>query len=202
MTDAIADRLPPDLRAALQAELDPGETLRWCDRPLGARMFRRAVGQSLIGAGVLTVIAAMILFASYKTLREGWSSPATDRPEFFPTAPLLGVALAVAGFLAALASLSGPWFARARAARTVYALTNTRVMTFIKKRSGAIDALAIEPGHPLAIGRKEYGDGSGDIVLYPAPEGRLGRFLLAATPDPRAVERLIRTTFDPPTRDR
>jgi hypothetical protein len=198
MPESMADRLPVDLRATLLAEIDPGETLRWCDQPLPSRMFRRAIGPALLAAGVLAFIATMILIGSLKTLYEGRASPGPEFPEFYPAAPLLGVTLAGAVYLCAAASLTGPWCARAKAARTVYALTNTRVMSFVRSRSGRVNALTIEPGHPLAIGRKEQADGSGDIVLYPGPEARTGKLVLTATPDPRAVERLIRMTFDPP----
>jgi hypothetical protein len=95
----------------------------------------------------------------------------------------------------ALAALANPWYAKARALRTVYAVTGTRVFILVRHASGRVRTDAVEPGHPLAISRREHADGSGDIVLHPLPRPLL---VLAAAPEPRAVERLVRATFDPP----
>jgi hypothetical protein len=190
------DQLPSPLREALLAEIDPGETLRWCGQPLPARIFRRALPGAFALFAFPAVFAGVCIGLAIHTWHE-LSDPAAvaarnkDNIASVIFMLFLGAAL---GALA-IAALASPWYAKARALRTIYAVTNTRVLILVRLASGRLRTDAVEPGHPLAINRREHADGSGDIVLHPLPRPLL---VLAAAPEPRAVERLIRATFDPP----
>jgi hypothetical protein len=102
--------------------------------------------------------------------------------------------------LGAVAVLLSPWFAARRARRTVYAVTNTRVMRVVVGRGGAVKSAAVEPGHPLSVSRNEWSPDLGDVHLYPvAIQGQARAMLsLVGVRGPREVERMIRQTFDPP----
>ena len=200
MPSPEADRLPAELRAAILAEIDPGETLRWCDQPLATRMFRKAIPPSMAAFGVIAFFGCVCIFAGVQTWREV-SQAAAGAARGHSTGVAGAVCMALLGaalLIGAAACLTGPWWARAKARRTVYALTNTRVMILVLEGSGRTRTDAVEPGHPLSIARREHADGSGDVILYPTPRAQHGQLSLAATPRPREVERLIRTTFDPP----
>jgi len=194
------DQLPPDLREALLGEIDPGETLRWCDQPLPSRMARKAVVPAIAVFVMLGFFGTMGVIAGVQTWRE-LSDPSV-RGATGHDAGLAGavafVALGGVVFLGALGALTSPLFARAKARRTVYALTDTRVFIMVRHASGRIHTDVVEPGHPLSISRREHPDGSGDIALYPMARAPRAHLLLGATPHPRTAERLIRNTFDPP----
>jgi hypothetical protein len=198
MTATLADHLPPRLREALLAELDTEESLRWCGQPLPSRLFRKAVPPALGVSAMLAVFGAMCLSSTLVTWRD-LADPAVSGAVPIREASSVAAmaALGAALSLAALGALSSPWFAKARARRTVYALTNTRVFALVRSRSGRLQSEVVEPGHPLSIARREHADGSGDVVLYPFLRAPRGQLVLAAAPEPRTLERLIRTTFDP-----
>jgi hypothetical protein len=193
------DRLPAALRDSLLAEIDPGEELRWCGQPLPARLAKRAVPLGVVIFLLIGFVAGACLGGGIQTWRE-LSDPAIvrgARNNLSITGAVAIIAFGAILGLCALTALAAPLFARAKALRTVYALTNTRVFIVIRSRTGRIHTNAVEPGHPLSISRHEHPDGSGDILLYPGAQGQ-ARLVLAGTLDPRTVERLIRTTFDPP----
>jgi hypothetical protein len=194
------DALPRDLREAILAEIDPGETLRWCDRPRASRVFRSAILPALVLFLLLGAFGGGFIalgLSTWHELRES-GMPRTAQGDGMGTVfgTMVVGSLIVAG---SLLTLTIPWFSRQKALRTVYAVTDTRVLRLIRSRSGSVQLTAVEPGHPLSISRMEHRDGSGDIALYPSPANRKhAQLTLAATPRPREVERLIRTTFDPP----
>lgn len=95
------------------------------------------------------------------------------------------------------AILSLPFIQSARARRTVYALTPTRILTIRISRRGLPRVEALEPGHPLHLLRQDYSGGRGDIFVYPRDRGTHATLTLTGIDNARAVERRIRATFDP-----
>lgn len=98
-----------------------------------------------------------------------------------------------------------PWIEIARARRTIFALTNTRVFILEMTTDGRANLTAFEPSHPLAISRVEHRGGTGTVALNlpPYDPGRAqsqtsASIVLVGVREPRVVERLIRQTFDPP----
>lgn len=188
------------LRAALAAETDDGEPLRWSGFPspeLAARvMWRRLLFLVVIGA----FFGLLFLLLSAATAREFHLAQSGVRPWTHTTPRGWDPAInqAAMGALFLISSVVGPWIAaclaRAEARRTIYALTNTRLIRIQLSRKGEPKVFSVEPGHPLSIQRTLHPNGRGDIHLYP-PAG-LMQFI--GIEEPRNVERLIRETFDPP----
>ncbi len=186
--DAI-DQLPTILREALRLELDEGERLLWCARPLARRIFRSAWRTAIPASLVFLLFASLGLVAAITTRREVLDSvPPGQAP------PSLGAvrsafALSSAFGLAALACLASPAWQRARARRTVYALTNTRLLVLRRGCRNTARTEVLEPSHPLNLARRDYPDGSGDIRMYPQSPNQPPKLLLAAVVGPREIER-------------
>jgi hypothetical protein len=193
--------LPPELREALEREIDPGERLRWCGQPDPRQIWRGllrpffAMGSFFAALSGAFAFIAISTWLDVETLRR----PGQEAP---PVGFLLAVSLAL---LAPAGWLWGqPWVERFRAGRTVFALTNTRVFVLEVRRDGRVNLHAFEPTHPLAISRVEHRGGSGTLWLNAGDQvpgrGATPRAVLAldGVREPRTVERLIRQTFDPP----
>jgi hypothetical protein len=144
---------------------------------------------AMLGFAVFAVIPIALIYAAVENSRAA--------PGRRPESAIAGLAMGAITSAAAIGFLLLPWFEARRARRTVYALTGARVMRLTRNPDGRVATNVVEPGHPLAIARKEYADGSGDVLIYPM-SGSRAQLVLAATPRPREVERLIRSTFDPP----
>jgi hypothetical protein len=209
MTQDTPADLPPVLREALLAEIDPGETLRWCGQPDSARVAAR----TLAAAYVLALLfggffGGMALFAGYSTRAELLSLAAGDETvrAWSENRSWSSVWFSLAlGWTVIAAGLAGPplltWNEVRKARRTVYALTGTRVFTLLVGRAGRARVHSVEPGHPLSLSRTDHSDGRGDITLHSsaAAASRGPSMRLIGVADARHVERLIRATFDPPT---
>lgn len=194
--------LTDDMKAALHTELDPGESLRWSGKPNPQRMFRSAIPQMIsmmLTSGVLAGLATYVVVLTWMEVsRIRPVPPGQVQPSMVSVYLFAGFAILLwVGFAF---SVRHPFSTSAKARRTVYALTNTRVLIVYIATDGRVRLDSIEPGHPLRLRRKDHGDGTGDIFVHPAPDGRTSQFSLAATPNPREVDRLIRETFDPPAR--
>jgi hypothetical protein len=203
MSQGESERLPSDLQTALQAEVDPQEELRWCGRPHATRVVRRLAP----GLVVLSLFAAafglMALYAAWTTraeLIDAGPAPiarGNNRPSW---GAVWAMGIFGGGIMAA-GLVGGPLLLAAvhrEARHTVHALTNTRVLTVTLSRRGLPRTTSVEPGHPLHVTRRETRDGLGDILLYPTRGQQGATMSLVGIQHAREVERLIRTTFDPP----
>jgi hypothetical protein len=193
----LKDELPREMREALSAELDEDETLLWADQPVAKRMYRRA----WIASGFLCSISAScsIAFGAFAVL------DASDSDKHIWIARLFFGGLSLACLVATIVVGLAPRGAREAARRTVYAVTQTRLLILEVKKDGRVHTQSLEPGHPLLIVRQELPDNCGDIMV--GRRTRVGEknaalsqegLALEATPDSRSVEKIIRKTFDPP----
>lgn len=205
MPDPI-DTLRPELAKALRLELDDGETLRWCGQPSPDRVFRKVCLSHMPIAALFGGFAVLTILGFVSTMREVADSKSMGASGLSdsPTGMLIlfGCLLVLLAALVATA-MRHPFAERRRAKNTIYALTNTRVFTVLLHNDGRVKAEAVEPAHPLQLLRREHKDGTGDVLLYPRGHNQSGGTLTASmtligVSDPRTVERLIRTTFDPP----
>jgi hypothetical protein len=199
------NNLPPPMRESLLAEIDPGETLRWCGQPHPRRVATLTALPVLVLALFFGLFfGGMLLAMGYAARAEllgvpfWWGRPSAERPSW--TSVWVSLTL---GWLVLLASLVGPallaWSEVRRARRTVYAVTDTRVFRLLVSREGRARVHAVEPGHPLSLSRHDLADGRGDIQLYPSSaRSGFASMKLIGIADARSVERLIRSTFDPP----
>ena len=182
-SEVSLDSLPGPLRALVEAELAPGESIRWIGQPIVARLvWRQSTIPTLFG---LFWIPAMLFWM--------WKMHQDARPTWWLGLPIL---------LLGLALLSWPWWALRRARHTAYLVTDRR-------------ALACHAAYPVAshsyppdfldtLERRQRRDGSGDLAFaVEAPDGvalgppRISAGFLALR-DVRAVEKLIRDSFESP----
>ncbi|MBX3359206.1 MAG: hypothetical protein KF745_12355 [Phycisphaeraceae bacterium] len=207
MSDPIESHLPAPLREALLAEIDPGETLRWCGQPSARRAFWTTAGPAAFFCAVLSAFSVFLFVGSVLSWQQlhgidpliQWSRPG-DRPT--NSAVWWSASLGTFFTLFSLAVALAPWYSARQARRTVYALTTTRVLKLEVKRPQRAILDALEPDHPLQIRRVDIGDGRGDVLLYPGGQRGHARMTLTGITDARQVERLIRATFDPPMQSR
>jgi hypothetical protein len=208
MADLI-DTLRPELAKALRLELDEGETLRWCGQPSPDRVFWRLFPIHMIVTALFGGFAILPIAGFVSTMREIADSKALGAtgPSDLPTGMLIALGCLLVFFPAlAIASARRPFAERRRARNIIYAVTNTRVFTVFLHNDARVTTEAVEPGHPLQLLRREHKDGTGDVLLYPRARSDqpgsavTASMILVGVPDPRTVERLIRTTFDPPGR--
>lgn len=200
---ASMEHLPPELRAALELELDSSESLRWTGQPDPSRMFRIAAPLTAAIAVFFTFFGAGAVLASGRTYMElqGLVPVSREKPGWLAIVTLGIVGLAMLG--GALGVAVQPFLERRRARRTVYAVTSTRVMCLRLSRTGRVQTNVVEPSHPLHLIRREHSGGIGTIYLYPRMQSSGGAIsgaslTLVGVQNPREVERTIRLTFDPP----
>lgn len=203
MSTDPAFHLPEAIRQALRAEIDPGESLRWCGMPLVSRMTGRILPAS-VAIGVLGVFFGGAFLRLALSVRAQLLGVETVPPGEHPSweGVLLSIAL---GALLVLASVLGPIgsivLTARRARRTVFAVTGTRVFKLWLDGRGRARTVVVEPSHPLSLSRHDLAGGRGDLHLYPRavqPTSMpISLLPLIGIADVREVERLIRATFDP-----
>jgi hypothetical protein len=194
--------LPPELREALDREIDPGESLRWCGQPDPRRIWISVLPIFAAFGTFMTFFSVLLIYAGIST----WIAARGAAPAVVADARQTSVVVVIVAALLLVGAFwicRQPWLERATARRTVFAVTNTRVFTLVLLKDGRVNLTAFEPAHPLAISRVEHRDGTGTISLNPRTQTPGGprleaSFVLVGVREPRVVERLIRQTFDPP----
>lgn len=208
MADPI-ETLRPELAKALRLELDEGETLRWCGQPSPDRVFWKSLRVYMPIAALFGGFAILPIAGFVSTMREVADSTALSAsgPSDLPAGTLIVFGcLLVVLLVLIVTALRHPFAERRRAKNIIYAVTNTRVFTVFLHNDARVTTEAVEPGHPLQLLRREHKDGTGDVLLYPRARtdqpgsAVTASMILVGVSEPRTVERLIRTTFDPPGR--
>ncbi|MBI1190718.1 MAG: hypothetical protein GC200_08590 [Tepidisphaera sp.] len=200
-TSAASDGIPADLREFLEREIDPGEKVLWCGRPDASRVFRQTLAPAGflasfgLGIGTWSILLCVSTWRMLHNLPPGplmMNRQSVTSGDLWLGVIVSGIFLLLGGVLLIL-----PFREAARARRTVYAVTPTRVMEVFARKSGLAKVQAVEPGHPLHIQRNDYAADRGDVLLYPRANNH-ALLKLTGVEKPREVERLIRATFDPP----
>jgi hypothetical protein len=200
-----SETLPPELHAALERELDEGESLLWHARPipdLYTRRFRSAqlfaILPLLLGGGMVVVLIR-------------------DAPGFFRNLSLLraaerhvdigislagagvGVAMGLGALLAAAWLLHHPARARRQALRTAYAITPARAIILTLDARGNIEERDYRADELVHLLRRERADGTGDVLFESARRPKNNELApphgFVAIRDAAAVERLLRGQF-------
>ncbi|HTO85322.1 MAG TPA: hypothetical protein VMQ73_24090 [Methylomirabilota bacterium] len=181
------------LRIRARQEMEPGEQLRWVGRPHPWALAR----QRLAAVAVTPVLLGLGAFV----IHVGASQP-------LPVDQAM-LTMVIYGFgglamLLALVVISGPVLAFRRARRTVYAVSDRRLLTISGER---VDSYGPDDIRAIMV-TNERADGSADIVFGQdirrywvrgarfAEVNRLGFF---GIPDPDAVRELIRDLRGEPT---
>jgi hypothetical protein len=153
-------RLPDELDERVRSELKDGEQLLWVGQPRPGRFVRQALPVVLFGI-------PWTAFALFWTGMATWmvwgnaGAPAGPGILFRACFPLMGIPFILVG----LGMLSSPFWARRKAKRTCYALTDRRAVLF---EAGAFKSVEVRSYHPAALTkmfRRENADGSGDLVF-------------------------------------
>lgn len=145
----VLSDMPPHLKERLQRELKVGEKLIWVGRPNVYRMTMRALPIWLF---FVPWTGFSLFFMSMTRHVEGTSG---SRNIMFLFSVLF--------FLAGVAGLTGPFWARRKAKLTVYAITNRRAMTI--EGSSAVTVKSYRPGDFSNPSKRVCSDGSGDLIL-------------------------------------
>ena len=150
--------LAPDDRAAMTAALTPGERIRWAARPNASGMW------ASFGIYVFAIpwtafalfwesMALIPLFASNET------TPAVMKYGFGIVFPLFGLPFILIGF----GMLAAPFWAMARAGRTIHAVTDRRLLTIVRGRKTEVKSVFLDRIGPVE--RKSGRDGRGTIKV-------------------------------------
>jgi hypothetical protein len=145
--------LPEPLRALVQAELRPGEGIRWVERPIPARLARSA-WPILLFAVPWTAFA---VFWVWSAAQATCGNPSPEARLF----PVFGVPFVLIG----LGMFTSPYWAMRRARRTVYLVTDRRAVVLRARWASGVSVRSFEPEKLGDLRREQNADGSGDLVF-------------------------------------
>lgn len=193
--------IPDDLRELIKPELRVGEKLIWAGRG-GSRLNgtrRVLVGKLnvLLGGVGGLVVGSLLLAAHFSAFGKLQIKPSDE------IALLLGGSIAVVvGFLL-LVFFCGTWYTAIASndlsRRPYYGLTDQRIILWEPTKDSdhsAIEVRSFARSRFRDVHRKEYPDGSGDVVFDAAdPEGYWIPCLFSGVREVRRVELLLREFF-------
>jgi hypothetical protein len=148
-------KLPYELRALVESEMQPGERIDWLDQPIPARLARSTWPILLFGI-------PWTAFALFWTAGAAWgTSKAGSGPWMFHLFPLFGLPFILIG----LGMLSSPYWVHRQARRTAYVLTDRRAVVFSAGWRGSTTVRSFDPTRLGDLQRKQHADGSGDLIF-------------------------------------
>ncbi len=190
------------LRQSLNRELQPGEQLAWYGQPSPGRMAWRSLPAVLFaipwtGFAIFWMLAAggFVWFAHAKT--QPATAPSFSPLNFFGCFPLFGLPFVLIG----LGMFSSPLWMLRKARRTLYAVTDRRVILFEGSWSTTVTSLV--PDQLKDLTRKERLDGSGDLFFgqpfqyFSRNQSRPMQRGFIGIPNVREVEELVRRIKTP-----
>jgi hypothetical protein len=194
--------LPPDVRSRIQSELDSGERLLWAGQPDPKRYARLSLGIVLFGLPWTAFALFWIFMASggFWGLFDGGMDFPRDSGPFQLISicfPLFGLPFVLIG----LGMLTAPHWAKRKALRTAYAVTDRRVILLEAGFWNSITTRTYMPPQLQRMTRTERPDGSGNLILedytWRDSDGdrRHGQHGLMAIDRVRDVEELIRANL-------
>jgi hypothetical protein len=177
--------IPPELEEKVERELESGERIVWMEQPIPRYFTAMSTGAFLFAIPWTAFAVFWICGAS------GFKVPDFSKGGF-SFFPLFGVPFVLIG----LGMLSSPFWARRKALKTVYVITDRRAITI---DGGWTTTIRSYPPERLQnVCRKEKRDGTGDVILaervWSGTEGRqqtqdLGFLNIS---DPKTVEQMLR----------
>lgn len=155
-------RLPDELDARVRSELDHNEQLLWVGQPRPSRFARATIPTVLFGipwTAFALLWTGMALWGLWGNA--GAAQNAAPPLVFNVCFPLWGVPFILVG----LGMLSSPFWARRKAKRTCYALTDRRAILFEAGAFRSVEVRSYRPAELTKMFRREKADGSGDLVF-------------------------------------
>ena len=180
--------LPRDLRSQVELELQSGERLVWMEQPIAGRLARSSIGLVIFGIPWTAFSIFWVTMAAKGISKSGVGPIGWLFPLFGVPFILIGIGM-----------LSSPYWARRRAERMAYVLTDRRAMIIQGGWRGSVNVRSFEPSALKGdLQRKQHADGSGDLIFtQELRRGSKGReyttnvgFL--AVRDVKAVEEMVR----------
>lgn len=146
--------IPQDLRMRVERELESGERILWMGMPVPRAFSGPATGAFLFGI-------PWTAFAIFWTCgAAGFKMPDLNNGlKGFELFPLFGLPFILIG----LGMLSSPFWARRKALRTVFVITDLRAISFEGGRSTTIRSY--RPEQLRDVYRKERSGGLGDVII-------------------------------------
>jgi hypothetical protein len=184
-----------DVRGLVKSELEPGERLLWAGegnpRPGRPLVNHNPLVAPLWGVGMLGV-GALFLAARFGAFGRFFAFHPTDAGALL----MFGLISVLIGVLVLLGVFAGWCFRRVkrnRSAKSLYALTDRRVIIW-KPREGteAIEVHTVPRGKFSNVHRVEYPDGSGDLVFEFSQEMYYCSYQFEGVAEVRRVEALVR----------
>jgi len=178
----------------VERELQPAERIIWMEQPMPGRYARSMWPIVLFGV-------PWTAFAVFWTVGAGIGTMRSNAPGIFSVFPLFGLPFVLIG----IGMLSSPWWARRSARRSVYVITDRRAIIFRSGWRGAMNVRSFEPAHLTDLQRKQYQDGSGDLILArdyrrDSDGDRMTTNVgFIAVRDAKAVEEMVRALSRRPT---
>ena len=171
----------PQLQRLVEPDLDTGERLLWVGRPDSKRMALQTIGSFVFGIA-WTAFAIHFIWNWLKpfpgqpfNFRYDW-----DLPMLIFMVPFVGL-----GFAMLLAPLS----TYLKALRTVYAITDRRILIIVAGASRSIQSYSErDMGH---IVRVERANGTGDLFFAQGTSEGKGDGKFVGIPEARSVEALL-----------
>src|SRR5688572_15650599 len=182
MSYSDTTRLPPQLRLLVESELQSGERITWMEQPIPSRMARMTLPIVLFGI-------PWTAFALFWTAGAAWGTSKMEHgPGLFSAFPLFGLPFILIGF----GMLSSPYWARRKARRSAYVLTDRRAILFTAGWRGSVTIRTFEPERLTDLRRKQHTDGSGDLVFAQDIRRDNADVGFLAIREVKAVEELVR----------
>jgi hypothetical protein len=187
MTDSTT--LSRELRSQVEMELQSGERIAWMDQPIPGRLARGSLGLVIFGIPWTAFSIFWVTMAAKGMSKSGVGPIGWLFPLFGVPFILIGIGM-----------LSSPYWARRRAERMAYVLTDRRAMIIQGGWRGSVNVRSFDPAVLKGdLQRKQHADGSGDLIFtQELRRGSKGRqyatnigFL--AVRDVKAVEEMVRT---------
>jgi hypothetical protein len=190
--------LPP----TLQQVLEPGENVLWADRPVAWRLAIRKWPLCLIGSLMLYFGVSVLRFL----LRTDPGHGPVNHAILWPMLVFLALGFCIPCVIGLIAA-SSPFFRAFAAKRTIYDITDRRVLIVVAPRLGGASTYSFRSGEITRVTCLTSAGGTiGDIVLWRGPInfGTLGTSQavamgdyriecgLWAVPQPHIPEQLIR----------
>jgi hypothetical protein len=181
--------LPREVRSQVEMELQSGERIAWMDQPIPGRMARGSLGLVIFGIPWTAFAVFWMVMAA-----KGVSN--TKGGAITWLFPLFGLPFVLIG----IGMLSSPYWARRRAERMAYVITDRRAIIFQGGWRGSVNVRSFEPSALKGdLQRKQHADGSGDLIF--AQEFRRGskgrtytmNIGFLAVRDVKGVEEMVRT---------
>jgi hypothetical protein len=192
--------LPADVRMTIENELAAGEKAYWIGQPNPRAYARGAIGMVIFGIPW----TGFALFWTFMASGGFWGlfgdkkwEPGSESGPFKYFNVCFGL-FGVPFILIGLFLLSSPIWMRRKARKTVYAVTDKRVVIFEAGYFGSYKVASYGPDRLGAIERVQRADGSGDLIIerreWRDSDGdrRTTRNGLMGIADVRRVEELIR----------